>query len=71
MITEVQITEGGVETFYAQHCPSGMNLQEWLEKLVRDVILAPANMRRLQVPGSVLSIDRRNVTSITVTRDAN
>ena len=71
MITEVQITEQGVETFYSQHCPSGMSMQDWLKKVVQDVVLAPSNVRKLRVPGTTIQIDRRNVTSITITQDAN
>ena len=71
MITEVRITEQGVETFYSQHCPSGMSMQEWLEKVVQDVVLAPSNMRKLQVPGTTIEIDRRKVTSVTITQNAN
>jgi len=71
MITEVRIAEGGVGTNYAQHCPSGEQLAQWLATLVKDVLLAPSNMRKLRVVGTTIEIDRRNVTSVTVTRDAN
>jgi len=71
MITEVQITEASVETFYAQHCPSGQNVQQFLVRLVEDIVLAPSNMRKVRVAGTVIEIDRHNVTSVTVTRDAN
>jgi len=71
MITEVRITEGGVETSYAQHCPLGENAQQFLERLVEDVVLAPSNIRKVYVAGTVIEIDRRNVTSVTITKDAN
>ena len=71
MITEVSITEGGVTTLYAQHCPSGENTQQFLVRLVEDVVLAPSNMRKFYAAGTTIEIDRRNVTSVTVTQDAN
>lgn len=71
MITEVRITEQGVGTSYAQHCPSTEELAPWLVRLIEDVVLAPSNMRKVRVAGTVIEIDRRNVTSVTVTRDAN
>ena len=71
MITQVQVTEGGVSTNYAALCPSGQDRTQWLEKLVHGVILAPKNMRKFTVPETALVIDRINVTSVTTTQDAN
>jgi len=71
MITEVRITEQSVETGYALHCPSTEELAPWLAKLVSDVVLAPSNMRKVRVAGTTIEIDRRNVTLVTVTQDAN
>ena len=71
MITEVQITEGAAITRYAQYCPTGQNLAQWLERLVHSVLLAPSNMRRFQPAGTTRIIDRANVTLVTVTKDAS
>lgn len=67
MITEVMITEGGISTNYAQYCPTE-DVTTWLEKLVRDVVLAPSNMRVVRLAGTSWKIDRKNVTLITITR---
>lgn len=71
MITEVQITEGANITNYAEHCPIDQDRTQWLEKLVYDVLLAPSNLRRFSPAGLTQFIDRANVTSVTVTTDAN
>ncbi len=67
MITEVTITEGGLSTRYAQYCPT-TDVTTWLEKLIRDVLLAPSNMRVVRIKGTSWKIDRKNVTSVTVAR---
>lgn len=68
MITEVIITEGDVAKRFAQYCPAGQTVEDWLKRLLFDVLLAPANMRIVDVSGVSWRIDRANITSVTVTR---
>lgn len=67
MITEVMITEGGITTNYTQYCPTE-DVTTWLEKLVRDVVLAPSNMRMVRIKGTSWTLDRKNITLVTITR---
>ena len=71
MITEVQITEAGVETYYAPHCPSGMSVEQFLTNLIEEVLLKPSNCRVVRPGGTTLVIDRIDVTSVTITSDEN
>jgi len=71
MITEVTITEGGVPTLYAQHCPTGLDLTQFLGKIVEGVALAPHSQRVFIVPNTALEIDRVNVTLVVITQNAN
>ena len=71
MVTEVTITEGGAPTSYAQHCPTDLDLTQFLGKIVEGVVLAPHSQRVFIVPGTALEIDRANVTSVVITQNAN
>ena len=67
VITEVAVTEDGLETAYAAECPSGERADQFLYKLIQDLISPVRNEPILRIANTSLTIDRRNVTSITLT----
>jgi len=72
MLTEVQIKDSdGVQTSYAVLVPTGEVLSVWLEKIVLGILIAPSNQRMFEVPRTNLTIDRKNVTEVVVTRDSS
>ncbi len=68
MLTEVTITEGDSVIRYAQYCPSGQVLHDWLSKLVCDMLFADHSLRIIYPAGTTLQIDRANVTAVDITR---
>jgi hypothetical protein len=68
MITEVEVTEGGVASMYSPYVPANTETSPWLENVLKLLLFAPHNQRRVTLPGTHYEVDRANVTSITITR---
>lgn len=67
MITEVEITVGSELTRFSQYAPSQVDVGTWLAKIVHDLVIAPATERVVDLPGCSWQIDRKNMTSMTIT----
>lgn len=69
-ITELTVTEGNSTIRYAQHCPSGEVIEDWLKKILYDLVIAPATERLVLLAGTPWTLDRAYITSVVVTRSA-
>jgi len=67
-IFDVVVTDEvtGIATRYAAHCPSGIPVKAFCEKLVRLLLFSPDSLRVITVPGTNLTIDKLNVESVLV-----
>ena len=73
MLTNISVKNtDGVKTYFnANTIPVGQVLSVWLARIVQGVLLAPSNQRMFVVPGTNLTIDRKTITEVLVTRDSS
>jgi len=67
VITEVSVVEDGNTTDYAAECPSNEETHQFLYRLVQDLIQSNRGNPVLKIQNTLLEIDRRDVTSVTLT----
>lgn len=67
VITEVSVIENGQTKDYAAECPSGEEVDQFLYWLTQQLIQMSRAEPILRIPNTNLTIDRRDVTSITLT----
>jgi len=66
VITEVSVVEDGNMTTYAAECPSGAEEHQFLYELVQKIIQQSRAEPIIRIPNTLLAIDRRDVTSMTL-----
>ena len=73
MLTEVSVKNSdGVKTYFNTNTiPTGHVLSVWLTRIVQGVLIAQSSMRMFEVPGTNLTIDRKTITEVLVTRDSS
>lgn len=66
VITEVSVTENGNTKLYAAECPANEEEHQFLHKLTQDLIQSNRGNPVLRIQNTLLAIDRRDVSSITL-----
>ena len=67
IISEIEVIEDGQSKGYAAECPENERPHQFLDWLLQRLVSSDRGSRTLRIPGTTLSIDRFNVSSITLT----
>jgi len=66
-ITEVQIAQAGETKTYAALCPAHLRVDNFLKKLVQDVLFTPHSLRLVELQGTSETVDKAGIASLTIT----
>lgn len=62
----VEIESTGITTRYAQYCPTNIPRASFCERLVNLLCFSPDSLRIITVPGTSLTIDKKDVKGVLV-----
>lgn len=62
----VEIESTGISTRYAEFCPTTIPRASYCERLVRLLLFSPDSLRMITVPGTSLTIDKKDIKGILV-----